>query len=615
MRLSAYTIPLSLILVATAAPAKSQDATPIKPEVRKYFETISGAAQQTQTGNIIPMINGRVTAGYYRVLVSRNAAVPSKIAKPACKTAFSNNDDLLQLIFDKQTEAGLTLRIPLSASVAAGQQADQFAEVNLFRIAREPRQGCSVDLSYFDLTTEKFEGPLIRIDQSQFAAAEKLKIEYRPWLNVKANKGRVDAFWTGVTGLVNWVVPIAPLLGLGDSDEAQTDQLGARRQSQSFLRFLDNIETPAGMGLTQDIVINPTSGTQHDAVGRKFHWQMAPNVAFDFTTKVEYRGSIFVEGESYPDWSTKNADYYYGLVNATAYPGLFSTDKKWRDISDGVKNLVEVAGGKNVATFDAACKPALADMARFGFSPEDQFVMVYAAAKGIAQFTDMKIRDIKCLQVPEALAAFKRYKIAVGSMPDTAPLPKMNEAQMDILLKASYSLLKSPRALGSDSETLKFNNYASSDGIRVIGDRTLLQGESGNTLFAADGDAQTPLAKAAFLDTIKNLKPLVKTGCRAPRITDSENAMAKLVEFPNGSGSPVAQDRILAHLAKRSDGKMLLLLWGVKGVDGDDYPQVTQLWLSDNFGSGDPTLAEIKKDMLLNKSCTDDSEFNQLLTQ
>lgn len=614
MRL-AFKSALAVLVLACSSFASASN----RPE--QFFREMAERIADGEQGEAIPMVENRVSAGYYRFVVSRTGGQNLNLIERDCEDALKDyqGNRLDRLIFDRKAEVGLSLRIPLARVWLPEDASTPIAELNLFRLKAGSGERCSINISYFDKTDRDFRTPLIPIDHSGQPSEQTISAVFAPWVNVSGNKARVDAFWTGIGAFVGLLGPVGPLLGLAGEDDS-ADKYRVRGQvTDSFHGLVNDVETPEGLTLAKTFTIAPASGGSHSPRSAYFDWRLNPrseeSIRLRFDVSIEYRGSIFSGARTYPNWSERKPADYEALVLGSASPELdlprtnSGLAPRWTEIAPGIENLSRQT---DLASFEAACIPALTDAIRLGLSWDDSYVLLFAIAKGLTRLTDRQVADSSCFGDPRAKSAFARFGIELAD-PTPPALPPTSEEKMREALNASIRLFASPSTLGSTNVTQKFDRHLL-ETILVGGSLSKLVDQAGAPVLEIGQGATAAISRQDLISALSKLKPF-RAGCTAPRVTSRDDVMAKLEQFPAFSGLPPAQDRIVAHLLLSSSGEVLAVLLGLSGVDADGYPQVGQLWIGETLDPDDETLGELLAEMGKNRDCIERESFASFLSE
>jgi len=166
--------------LAYAAPAAAQEYTGDNAAM-DFYRTLeaSNVLKQVAGANAITIKNRRVNASYYRLVVhmDKEPGNTTKISK-GCEVALKkfSNSKLQDVVFARRYDIGMAVSLPMELADTPTSR----AEVNLFRITREPKNPCRVELSYFE-TKGDYQTAWIPINQSFIADEQKAVIGFRPW--------------------------------------------------------------------------------------------------------------------------------------------------------------------------------------------------------------------------------------------------------------------------------------------------------------------------------------------------------------------------------------------------------------------------------------------------
>lgn len=588
----------------TGAPAAAQD---VDPRAIAFIRDITAQIAEGQSSQSIKAINGRVGAGYYRMIVRRTG--DTNFNANLCKAAVRqvSTGSILDFVFDRKYDLGMAVSLPLQLEEAAPKTspADAKAELGLFRMTGNGDK-CTVEFSYFEKWGRNYEAPWVPIDPSPTSINRRTEVVFRPWYNRTGDQARLSAFWKGISAAALVAGPIADF---GSVLFKGGDPYAIKGQAQrGLLEFTTDVETPAGVQPSRAVTISPATvtGTSFQPKSLTFDWQLqdkkpargAPATRkLGFAVEVEYWASRFFDKNQAGD-ATKLASFDDIKNVMSGYTTKDFSDLidrpsdnltvAWRDLSGPISNLHNQT---TIESFEAACGPAISEMQRLGFSAPDQALFVYALARGgRREFSPPELAGIPCLRRDDLTRGLAWFGFSVPESGLTAQ-ERVRAAQ------AGAEAFERP-VQGGKAGAENLSHFLDSQ-IHIAGAVDQLLDGNGQAIFG-DKTIHFVLSRKDFLTALAKLKPGARSACYSPRFD-------KPIDFdvPGISGLP-AEDSAIAFMLRLVDGRKLLLVMGLKGRNGDNYAAIDSLWVGTPAAFGEPgDMNTIVSDLRSYKPCTD----------
>lgn len=631
----------ALLGAATPARAQTPPPTPSAEDIRAandYLRDISGRIALTPEPDVpardgqsarsgaIAMSEGSVNAGYYRIVVERTGDVPRSSqneTQPACRNAFTTGTwragQLENILFSRQYDVGLAVLLPrgpqtaVAPTTATPSEGGSLTELHLYRVRQDGGSRCSFDLSYFD-QRGTYWGPWIPINSNISAERQIAAVQIRPWAIRTQDRSRIDLFWRGVTGFANLLGPIGTILN--DAN----DRFSMRAQAASFLYPITGstaVTQPTSPILEHRIMINPVNGTSHRPNRIEHHLQLQGvhrsstyNVDLRFTVRIEYRGSQFqVEdrpalpefGRNPLDRSDASRSPFVDLASRPIPDSVIATSgatagRTWGEITPSVQNLGRQT---DLAAINAACGPALQDLERLGFSPEDRALLVFAMIYGRDLGTTKDIvTAVTCLGTPNVRRSLNRLAIRLPEPTRTYdPLTPAGRARV---LQAGRDAFEGPGAINDDSMGPKLPAYLHTS-LRLAGDAAWLVNASGRPVLPnVVAGSVTEMRRLPFAQALAAARPVDGASCFATPATLDAGAG---YNWPRAAGLNVDRRRA-AQILELSDGSIGIVIYGILGLR-TGQPEVDQIWFgrSSTIGDRDPIRAALRAELAQLPGC------------
>lgn len=480
-----------------------------------------------------------------------------------CNKIFKNipKHKFLHDLFQSKYETGMAAILPLGRSE---NDEPMSAEVNLFQWQRSGTKDCRFAISHFERGDGTYAGPWLVIDH-RTPSAMSANIKFRPWVVSSANEQRKAAFWTGVSAFANLLGPVGNLF----FGHKESDQYSIRSQAALSLFGTQNPVTTGATAGSEDstfwraLPVKPdTSGENGSFTPERFRWAWAAPAGggqyADFTFEIEYRGTIlWGAGREYPDLSATLSQIPDSHIPVGMGAGAA---KPWKSLGGAFANLAEQASAD---AFEAACKPAFAQLTGMGLSPDDARVLLFAHAQQSTKIRPL-MPSIPCLTSTDMVRTLERFSVSFAlyrPVADKRPLLAVAQQSQNLLVRAPNNALA---------------GYINSDVILYDPD-AILALKIGDKVVGGKGTTAT---RAQFADAMAQAPELAAARCRVATLGGEKAEFA----FPNTPSGDGPKDGISVHLGETREGAVVVVVLGFDGeiaASGgrDTKPVLSRYWI------------------------------------
>ncbi|MGH6780790.1 MAG: hypothetical protein ACREB5_01605 [Sphingomonadaceae bacterium] len=488
--------------------------------------------------------SGYKQAGYYRVSIRPEGVMSGQIcpeSKPHRKAIEKIEAGLWDFALKKKNNWGTSLKIEFSSLDGAlgGDEKRSFE----FGLSKATQTGSGWDGCAGEWGVIEFDSPYVPIKVNNFSGDSRVNINLRAWYGSDADKGRVDALWTGIKAGLG-LIPGAPLLLAAVENDARAfaeDKLNGKVMTDyphkiSVKEELKDVAFAIGLPVLQQ------NGT--------LSYPAKVNVA------VQFLGSVFAEGASFPDMS--GADV--ARVTALLRTPVGNQAKPVEELVDG-DIFQSVNQQTTMEGFSSACaglKKELADTV--GLSEVDQMLYLWAMAH--RKFGANGLDRIACLADNAHILALAKVTFVSAKSPVSWDV-------MDGTMRTVAYIARQPDA---DFPAGILNVFE--DNVTISGSPDLI----------GVNDTSKTVSKTELAALI-NAK-VDRMGCWAPR---QGNIDQRFALFDGAERAmPVAQqsDRVSAGIARLEDGTSAVLSFQYSGQRAGGGGKLAYLSIS-RFGTGE----------------------------